>query len=128
MAQDGRGRPSMEARRASASVADLGPASQEGWAPEQQDTRLTRAQSVGSRGQLARRSSSLDAPLLRRQETVTREQRQIDRGAAPAVRLDMDLDVEINLKAKIKGRIELSILSVVRVQPAMLGTYDLTLI
>ncbi|SPQ26309.1 7b492809-bcff-4656-8cdd-404fe7fe0d0f [Thermothielavioides terrestris] len=118
----------MEARRASASVADLGPASQEGWAPEQQDTRLTRAQSVGSRGQLARRSSSLDAPLLRRQETVTREQRQIDRGAAPAVRLDMDLDVEINLKAKIKGRIELSILSVVRVQPAMLGTYDLTLI
>lgn len=33
-----------------------------------------------------------------------------DHGGAPAVRLDMDLDLDIHLEAKIKGRLELSIL------------------
>lgn len=109
MAEDA-ARPATEGRRASV---DSATQTQEELGVARQSTSLARAQSVGSRRQVAQRAPAHDIlrATPRAAEAVALERRDGGGGGgAPAVRLDMDLDVDIKLQAKIKGEIELSIL------------------
>ncbi len=104
-------RPAPAARRASESAVDMGGPAQE-QVPEVYARDMARPHSLERLGhhRLAPRHTQV---VRGTKETISATEYPPDRAQdAPAVRIDMDLDLDIALQAKIKGRIELSILYV----------------
>ena len=78
--------------------------------PDLRDTALSHTRGFDPVGQPVQRAPTRDTHVIGRQDAQATRPREHGRGDAPAVRLDMDLDVDINLRAKIQGKVELSIL------------------
>lgn len=110
MSKRATGASEMEPGRSSERVMNVATQTGDGEATVQQDRGLARAQSFDHDAQLSQSKSYRETRMLQDQEAAVETGRRSRSAGAPAVRLDMDLDVHVKMQAKVKGRLELSVL------------------